>query len=802
MDWTTILKAQQTDFIQRLKSGDLLHCEKEGQHSELTVISGERLKQLRDFCWDMANKFKQQSDVKNIFFNNMKGKLGEEVVKIRLGDFVTEIDYEKRIGGDGKIDFTLTSDSSIGIQVKTRYGYFDKVQWTIDREEIEKNAVLVCILCQEEFSEMEKDYRLIMVGFLPTNMIKSTGDKTLVGIDELLYPGGLRGYLENLSFYDADKYINLGDEYIVKEDYQGAINNYSQALQINPKNAQIYFKRAEIHHHLGNFQNAINDYSQAIYINPKDAYSYNNRGIIYEKFGYIDYAINDYKKALKINPKESVVYLNLAITYYNLDVDCNYYNYIINRDELIINYLNQALNINPNLYKAYHVRGKFRFQIGDVAGAFEDFNIVLKFDPDYALNIYTYLAEVYYYRGNYYSEIGNNKNALENLNLAANLYKRLNHEFSYRRTINYIQYVQSKYFEYNFDDDDKYHQFILNSNNKSLEVNNVDLKSAVGMNYTRLRDLLTARKWKEADEETTRVMLTVAKRENQGWLDFNSIDNFPCEDLATIDQLWVNYSNGRFGFSVQKRIYQNLGGTRQYDDKIWDVFGETVGWRKGGYWLSYKDITFDKKVPEFHLPLSRFWVVGVGGGWGILIGIFSRIETCNIPHNKKAKNQNSTLPELDNTDLISAVGQDYRKLRNLLAAENWKEADMETARVMSNVAKLVEIGGLKRKYITNFPSKDLQTIDKLWVKYSNGKFGFSVQKKIYQELGGVRHYDDDVWESFIDEVGWITWGRSNWYSNVTFKKTAPQGHLPWQVTSVGSGRLWGWEGFLLSHRDL
>ena len=134
----------------------------------------------------MANKFKQQYDVKNIFCNNMKGKLGEEVVKIRLGDFVTEIDYEKRIGGDGKIDFTLTSDPSFGIQVKTRYGYFDKVQWTIDREEIEKNTVLVCILCQEEFSETEKEYGLIIAGFLPTNMIKSIGDKTLVGIDELL----------------------------------------------------------------------------------------------------------------------------------------------------------------------------------------------------------------------------------------------------------------------------------------------------------------------------------------------------------------------------------------------------------------------------------------------------------------------------------------------------------------------------------------------------------------------------------------------------------------------------------------
>ena len=437
MDWTTILKAQQTDFIQRLKSGDLLHCEKEGQHSELTVISGDRLKQLWDFCWDMAEKYRHTSStpIRDVVINNFKGKLGEEVVKSRLGEFVTEVDYKKRKGGDGKVDFTLTSDSSIGIQVKTRYGNFDKVQWSIDREEIEKNAVLICILCQEEFSENEKEYGLIIAGFLPTNMIKSIGDKTLVGIDELLYPGGLNGYLENLSFYDADKYISLGDECIDNQDYQGAITNYSQALQINPKNAQIYFKRAEIHHHLGNFQNAINDYTQTIYINPKDAYSYNNRGIIYEKFGYIDYAINDYEKALKINPKEAVVYLNLAITYYNLDVDCNYYNYIINRDELIINYLNQALNINPNLYKAYYVRGKFRFKIGDVAGAFEDFNIVLKFYPDHALNIYTYLAEVYYYRGNYYSEIGNNKSSLENLNLAANLYKKINNEFSYKRTI-------------------------------------------------------------------------------------------------------------------------------------------------------------------------------------------------------------------------------------------------------------------------------------------------------------------------------------------------------------------------------
>ncbi|MFM6200403.1 MAG: GUN4 domain-containing protein, partial [Dolichospermum sp.] len=73
------------------------------------------------------------------------------------------------------------------------------------------------------------------------------------------------------------------------------------------------------------------------------------------------------------------------------------------------------------------------------------------------------------------------------------------------------------------------------------------LKSSCGMDYRKLRDYLAQGKWKEADEETRRVMLAVAKREKEGWLDDKSIDNFHCADLRTIDQLWVKYSDGKFG---------------------------------------------------------------------------------------------------------------------------------------------------------------------------------------------------------------------------------------------------------------
>jgi hypothetical protein len=154
-----------------------------------------------------------------------------------------------------------------------------------------------------------------------------------------------------------------------------------------------------------------------------------------------------------------------------------------------------------------------------------------------------------------------------------------------------------------------------------------DLSSDKGVDYTRLHDLLKAGEWKEADQETLKVMLKAAKREKKGWLDTGSIEQFPCTDLRTIDKLWVEYSNGRFGFSVQKRIWESVGGNPKADYETWCKFGDRVGWRKGFImmkeWRDYKDLTFNVKAPEGHLP--GWWVVGCGGfilgvrGWSHIL---------------------------------------------------------------------------------------------------------------------------------------------------------------------------------------
>ncbi len=56
------------------------------------------------------------------------------------------------------------------------------------------------------------------------------------------------------------------------------------------------------------------------------------------------------------------------------------------------------------------------------------------------------------------------------------------------------------------------------------------------------------------------VMLQAVGRKENDWIREKELLNFPCTDLRTIDRLWVKYSKGHFGFSVQKEIYLSVGG--------------------------------------------------------------------------------------------------------------------------------------------------------------------------------------------------------------------------------------------------
>jgi uncharacterized caspase-like protein len=158
----------------------------------------------------------------------------------------------------------------------------------------------------------------------------------------------------------------------------------------------------------------------------------------------------------------------------------------------------------------------------------------------------------------------------------------------------------------------------------------IPLDSEKGVDYCNLRDLLKAGQWKEADKETFRVMLKAANRVSDGWLDAASLQKFPCKDLKTIDQLWVTASNGHFGFSVQKKIWEDCGSPTS-SGKNWDQFCVRVGWqnKQATEYVNYSDLEFNPSLsPKGELPIGVF-LLGVLFLW-FKFFLFSRAKTCEL----------------------------------------------------------------------------------------------------------------------------------------------------------------------------
>jgi tetratricopeptide (TPR) repeat protein len=506
MDWITVLRWLQSDFINRLSSGSLLHCELEGQHSELTKIDGTRLNSLRNFCWRMAEKYKRVSPVRDVFTSFLKGKLGEELVKERLAGFITEVDYEQHLGGDGNVDFTLTANPLIGVEVKSRCGSFDTVKWSVTSEEVAKNAVIVCVLIQEKINEAQSEYNLVLAGFLPTAMIKLKTGRISFGIEQLMYGGGLVCYLEqllsssgtNTASYHSNRdklpvyqytsngeqgkyehesdsqqnpeslvllYIQNGDDCFQRGNYEAAIIAYNGALKIDSNNPEIHYKIAAAKYQFGDYegaiiccQQAVNispnylkayhksglaryqigdcegailDFTQAIRINPHDAFAYLNRAYARSHLGDNQGAIEDYTQALKLNPDANNLQPDIPITIPEVipNTPEEYKNRGNSRYDAgdyqgaVADYT-QAIQLNDNDADAYFNRANAKYDLGDKKGAVSDYTIAINLNPKD--------AEAYFLRGNTNNELGDKQTAIDDLNKAVDLYYKEGKLVEYR----------------------------------------------------------------------------------------------------------------------------------------------------------------------------------------------------------------------------------------------------------------------------------------------------------------------------------------------------------------------------------
>jgi tetratricopeptide (TPR) repeat protein len=201
---------------------------------------------------------------------------------------------------------------------------------------------------------------------------------------------------------NANLYYNRGFVYIKLGNNKGAIEDYTQALRLNPKYTKAYNNRGFVYIKLGNNKGAIEDYTQALRLEPNYADAYYNRGLVRTNLGDNKGAIEDYNQALRLNPNDAKAYYNRGLVRTNLG----------NKKGAIDDY-NQALRLNPNDAKAYYNRGYVRSDLGDKKGALDDYNQALRLNPKY--------TDIYYNRGLIRGDLGDKKGAIEDYNQALRL---------------------------------------------------------------------------------------------------------------------------------------------------------------------------------------------------------------------------------------------------------------------------------------------------------------------------------------------------------------------------------------------
>lgn len=110
----------------------------------------------------------------------------------------------------------------------------------------------------------------------------------------------------------AKRHLEAGDDYFKRELYPKAIDEYSQAVKVNPYYKEAYNRLGEVYFTLQLYDKAEENFKAAINLDPNYLKPVNNLGLLYEERGLLSQAKKEYEKVLGLDSLDKEAHFNLA----------------------------------------------------------------------------------------------------------------------------------------------------------------------------------------------------------------------------------------------------------------------------------------------------------------------------------------------------------------------------------------------------------------------------------------------------------------------------------------------------------
>ncbi len=206
---------------------------------------------------------------------------------------------------------------------------------------------------------------------------------------------------------DAKYLTGRGAVWLARGDVAKAVNDHTEAIELNPTFAAAYYNRGMAHQADGEYDMAIADYNRAIKLNDQNGRAFINRGLAWHRKHDYERAVRDFTHALEMNPMWPLPLNNRADSYNRmqrfdqaiadcdaaLQLDPQFSWALVNRGnawrgkhewQKALEDYERALAVDENYAPAYHNRALTLAEQGEYVEALKDFQKAIELNENYA----------------------------------------------------------------------------------------------------------------------------------------------------------------------------------------------------------------------------------------------------------------------------------------------------------------------------------------------------------------------------------------------------------------------------------